>query len=286
MGFPLTDDLRQQYQTLFNSCVVNPARVGTVQGIITKIMPNQARYQSVAKPLGIPWFFVALVHNLECSLNFSQHLHNGDPLTARTVQVPAGRPPNGQPPFTWEDSATDALTFQGFAGKSDWSLPTMLYRLEGYNGYGYHGRTPPMNSPYLWSFSNLYTKGKFVADHLFDPNAVSQQCGSAVILAQMVQKGIVTLAAGAVAGAGTTAPTPSPAAPSPAPAMTATQLAAQFDGTVTFSPSVKSDAAMSLQNALNTFPGISLDADGFAGRDTSDAYQKVTGHFLKGDPLS
>lgn len=287
MGFPLTDDLRQQYQTLFGGCVVNSARVGTIQSIISKIMPNQARYQSVAAPLGIPWFFVAVVHNLECSLNFNCHLHNGDPLTARTVQVPAGRPPNGQPPFTWEESATDALTFQGFAGKSDWSLPAMLYRLEGYNGYGYHSQTPPVNSPYLWSFSNLYSKGKYVADHVFDPNAVSQQCGSAVILAQMAQKGIISFAEGAAAGAGgPLASAPSPAAAAPAPTMTAAQLAAQFDSTVTFSPSVRSDAAQSLQNALNSFPGISLDADGFAGRQTSDAYQKVTGHFLGGDPLS
>lgn len=287
MAFPLTDDLRQQYQTLFNTCVVNPARVGTIQNIISRIMPNQARYQSVAAPLGIPWFFVALVHNLECSLNFNQHLHNGDPLTARTVQVPAGRPPNGQPPFTWEESATDALTFQGYAGKSDWSLPAMLYRLEGYNGYGYHSQTPPVNSPYLWSFSNLYTKGKYVADHVFDPNAVSQQCGSAVILAQMMKNGIVSLPGGAAAAAPAGSPAAAAPAPvAPAPAMTAAQLAAQFDGTVTFAPSVKSDAAQALQNALNTFPGISLDADGFAGRQTSDAYQKVTGHFLTGDPLS
>jgi lysozyme family protein len=282
MAVSLTDDVRQQYQALFNSCVINPGRQAMVNSIIARIMPNQARYQSVAQPLGIPWFFVALVHNLECSLNFNEHLHNGDPLTARTVHVPAGRPPTGDPPFTWEQSATDALTFQGFANKTDWTLPAILYRLEAYNGFGYRAQTPPVNTPYLWGFSNQYTSGKYVADHVFDPNAVSAQCGSAVLLFQMAQNGAVSFAAAAAAGAsGDAASAPAPAA---TPTMSASDLAAQFDNTVTFG--VKSDAATSLQNALNTFPGISVGVDGDPGRQTSDAYNQVTGHFLKGDPLS
>ena len=282
MSVPLTDDLRQHYQSLFTSCVVNPAKLSAVNSVISRIMPNQGRYQSVAEPLGIPWYFVAVVHNMECGLNFNQHLHNGDPLTARTVHVPAGRPPNGSPPFAWEQSAADALTIQGFANLTDWSLPVILYRLEAYNGFGYRKLTPPINTPYLWSFSNQYTSGKYVADGKFDPNAVSTQCGAAVILFQMAQNGAVTFASSATAGASASAPTPTP--PS-APTMTADQLAAQFDNAVTFSDNQASDSARSLQRALNTLPGIHLGVDGVPGRQTSDAYQQVTGHFLPGDPL-
>lgn len=282
MSVPLTDDLRQHYQSLFTSCVVNPAKLSAVNSVISRIMPNQGRYQSVAEPLGIPWYFVAVVHNMECGLNFNQHLHNGDPLTARTVHVPAGRPPNGSPPFAWEQSAADALTIQGFANLTDWSLPVILYRLEAYNGFGYRKLTPPINTPYLWSFSNQYTSGKYVADGKFDPNAVSTQCGAAVILFQMAQNGAVNFASSATAGASASAPTPTP--PS-APTMTADQLAAQFDNAVTFSDNQASDSARSLQRALNAFPGIHLGVDGVPGRQTSDAYQQVTGHFLSGDPL-
>jgi len=39
--------------------------------------------------------------------SFKLHLHNGDPLTARTVNVPKGRPKTGQPPFAWGISAKD-----------------------------------------------------------------------------------------------------------------------------------------------------------------------------------
>lgn len=283
MRVPLTDDLRQQYQSLFTSCVVNPAELNAVNRVISRIMPNQGRYQSVAGPLGIPWYFVAVVHNMECGLNFNQHLHNGDPLTARTVHVPAGRPPNGSPPFTWEQSAADALTFQGFANLTDWSLPVILYRLEAYNGFGYRKLTPPINTPYLWSFSNQYTSGKYTADGEFDPNAVSTQCGAAVILFQMAQNGTVNFTS-AAAGVSASALAPTPTPP-PAPAMNADQLAAQFDNAVTFSDNQASDLARSLQRALNTFPGIHLGVDGVPGRQTSDAYQQVTGHFLPGDPL-
>lgn len=199
MAFPLTDGLRQQYQSLFSACIINPAHLAEVNQVIARIMPHQARYHAVADPLGIPWYFVALVHNMETALNFNCHLHNGDPLSARTVHVPAGRPPVGSPPFGWEQSATDALHFQGLANLSDWSLPVTLYRLEGYNGYGYHRLSAPINSPYLWSFSNHYTSGKFTSDHGFDPNAVSKQCGAAVILFKMAQDGVVAFAAAASA---------------------------------------------------------------------------------------
>ena len=65
------------------------------------------------------------------------HLHNGDPLQARTVHVPSGRPVVGSPPFTWRQSALDALTLKGFHEVGDWSVPHMLYLLEKYNGTAY-----------------------------------------------------------------------------------------------------------------------------------------------------
>ena len=46
-----------------------------------------------------------------------------------------------------------------------------LYELERYNGFGYRDRRPQVLSPYLWSFSNHYSRGKYVADGRFsDPS--------------------------------------------------------------------------------------------------------------------
>lgn len=56
----------------------------------------------------------------------------------------------------------------------------MLYRLEGFNGFGYRSRG--VATPYLWSFSNHYDRGKFVADGHWSADARSHQCGSALLL--------------------------------------------------------------------------------------------------------
>lgn len=138
------------------------------------------RYEAVGEPLGIPWWFIAGLHLLESGFNFTTHLHNGDRLSARTVRVPRGRPVAGKPPFRWEDSAKDALELQKLTNLEDWSLPNALARWEAYNGFGYRHRGIP--TPYLWSMSTIYTKGKYVSDGRFDPEAISRQCGAAVFL--------------------------------------------------------------------------------------------------------
>ena len=45
--------------------------------------------------------------------------------------------------------------------------------------------------PYLWSFSSLYEKGRYVADHRFDRVAVSMQAGAATMLRQPVDDNVV-----------------------------------------------------------------------------------------------
>jgi lysozyme family protein len=128
---------------------------------------------------------------MEASFSFTGHLHNGDPLSSRTIQVPKGRPKVWNPPSDWSSSALDALEQEGFLHQADWTLARVLYRFEGFNGYGYHALG--INSPYLWSFSDQWTKGKFVADHKFDSNATSKQCGAAVMLRALVDAGDVQL---------------------------------------------------------------------------------------------
>src|SRR5438034_2320405 len=162
MAQQLTPTLRNEYVLLWESCLVKPNRVAAASSLGAKVNANRARYQTVGKPLGVPWFVVGAIHALESGLDFTRHLHNGDPLTARTTHVPAGRPRTGQAPFTWEESAADALALTGVAGWKDWSVAGLLYRLEAYNGFGYRNVKPTIPTPYLWSFSNHYARGKFV----------------------------------------------------------------------------------------------------------------------------
>jgi lysozyme family protein len=175
-------DLRDEYQSCFNRCELRDEFRGNLDFYTSRLLKFRAVYQDVGDSLGvgIPWAFIGIIHGMECGFNFTTHLHNGDPLTSRTVRVPANRPANGQPPFTWRESARDALVLKGYDRETDWSVPHMLYLWEKYNGFGYRKHGVP--TPYLWSFSNLYQSGKFVADGQFDPNAVSKQCGCALML--------------------------------------------------------------------------------------------------------
>jgi lysozyme family protein len=182
----LTASRRRRYELLYESCLTRPNRKATVNSLAKKIRANRARYQKVGRAVGVPWYLVGIIHSLEAGCDFTRHLHNGDPLTARTVHVPAGRPPTGKPPFTWERSAIDALRIRGLSAWKDWSVPGTLYQLEAYNGFGYRDHHPTVPSPYLWSFSNHYTRGKYVADGRFSPTAVSQQVGAALLLKQLV----------------------------------------------------------------------------------------------------
>lgn len=178
----------QQYRQLWDSMNPLAAQIRRVLFIRNTITAHQSRYESVVKGWAVPWFVVGAIHNMESDMSFTRHLHNGDPLTARTTHVSAGRPVAGNPPFTWEESAVDALKLRGIDRIGDWSIPHMLLVVEGYNGYGYARKG--INSPYLWAGSNQYGTapniGKYVEDGKFDPTAVSNQIGAAVILRQFI----------------------------------------------------------------------------------------------------
>lgn len=144
-----------------------------------RISNNKGRYVSLQKRVGVPWFFIGLCHLREGNLNFNTYLGNGQSLAKVTTIVPAGRGPFA----TFEDGAVDALTLQKLITVKDWSLERIAYCLEGFNGFGY--RSHGVNSPYLWAGTNHYATGKFVADHVFDQNAVDGQLGSMAVLRKL-----------------------------------------------------------------------------------------------------
>lgn len=156
----LTHELRQEYDALFTSCQVRSEHVSGVDGVVDRAVASRDRYAAVAVALGCPWYLIAVIHSLEASLRFDRHLHNGDPLSARTVHVPSGRPTQGNPPFSWEDSARDAPELKGIHQWTDWSVAGALFKLEQYNGWGYRRHHPEVLTPYLWSFTSHYAKGK------------------------------------------------------------------------------------------------------------------------------
>jgi len=155
-------DLAAEYKSLWDSAEIRPQKLKDVKGVSKTLRSLKPTYDEVSAATGVPWFIVGLIHSLEASFDLKAHLHNGDPLSARTVQVPSGRPRNGSPPFSWAASAIDALTMHGMqnVGKDGWSIERISFELERYNGFGYRRNHPTVKSPYLWSCTNQYTSGK------------------------------------------------------------------------------------------------------------------------------
>lgn len=180
--------LADDYLRCWAACRIRPERRKDVEKATDAMLQGRTRYEAVsARSGGVPWQLIGIMHGLECGYSFFKHLHNGDSLAGPTTHVPAGRPPGWNGTGTWEDSAVDAVRFK-FKGITDWSLPQVLFALESFNGFGY--RPKGVRSPYLWSFSNLYTKGRFVADHVYDPESVSKQVGSALVLKMLEERGL------------------------------------------------------------------------------------------------
>lgn len=175
MATPSFDSLKAHYRDLWLKVKIDPGQESIVDAAAKRIFSFKDRYVAISKKLGVPWFFIGLIHNLEAGLSFRGHLHNGDPLTAKTVQVPAGRPLVGQPPFTWEESALDALTQKGLQNVKAWTIERILYEAERYNGFGYRLYHPNDLSPYLWSKTNHNDgTGKYIADGKWSGTAFSE----------------------------------------------------------------------------------------------------------------
>jgi len=137
------------------------------------------RYQSVSVQTSIPWFVIAVVHERESSQSWSANLANGDPWDRPTIHVPKGRGPFS----SWESAAVDSLKHCAPHPWIDWSSGGALTYLEAYNGFGYASRDVP--SPYVWSATDQYIKGKYVADGHYDPNVQDHQIGCAGLIFRM-----------------------------------------------------------------------------------------------------
>lgn len=175
-----------RYQLLWDTMVIKDTEA--VIKAAKMILEHKEVYQEVVENTPILWEFVGVIHYRESTCDFTKHLHNGDSLKARTKNVPSGRP-LGNPPFSWQESAIDALiTLKKFDTFLNWDLPHTLARLERYNGTGYLRYHPEINSPYLWSYTNHYTKAKYASDGNFDAELVDKQIGCCPLFRYITDK--------------------------------------------------------------------------------------------------
>lgn len=185
---------KSSYLAAWQGMDIKPDILPKAQSVADKIISLRNRYDPLEIATGVPWYFIGLLHMRESNFNFETHLHNGDPLAdkngnpLRTKNEPKGypkEPPQNGVSYTFEESAIDALTKE-FGAVKEWSIEQIAYYMEKYNGFGYRMKGLP--SPYLWSGSNQYVKGKYIKDKVFDPTVVDQQLGCMVVLKCVLDK--------------------------------------------------------------------------------------------------
>ena len=199
-------ELEAEYNELWLSLDIT--RAPEVDAAAQRLLRFKPRYKSVSEKTGVPIVVLATIHNRESDANFSTNLGQGDPLTAPSVHVPRGRPPllpGMSFPVTWEYAAEDALGLDRLDKVTDWTIARALYEQEVYNGFG--PRNHGIHTGYLWAGTNHYVKGKFVADNVWNPDAVDRQLGTAGIMRRMLDLDPSLLLPGAQS-----APAPTPVA--------------------------------------------------------------------------
>lgn len=180
---------RSRLAILYESAETGKKWGSTVEWYVNKIRDNRERYEVVAMEVGMPWQAIACIHALEGGLKFDTVLHNGESLKSvnkrGTRLVPKGR--GKRKNWTWEMAAIDALEMKRGIMPYKWTkkeyyIDEILDFLERYNGIGYRRYHPEIDTPYLWSGTQHYTKGKYVSDGKYSATAVSKQIGCVPLL--------------------------------------------------------------------------------------------------------
>ena len=186
--------IREQYDNLYDSMEFLLGKWEEATRIAHRISANQYRYKASVEGLSVPWYVVALIHQMEADGNFNHQLVNGERVDRVTQRAPKGKGPWA----TWEEStlwnfrhSEDAAVFM----KREWSRWQVLERLERYNGLGY--RRKGLASPYLWAGSNHgQGVGKWIEEQVtegvykpvYHPELESDQIGAALIYKVLMEQ--------------------------------------------------------------------------------------------------
>lgn len=195
----------QEYATLWDAMEITRDE-SIIEQTAATIIAFRSQYEQVQAATNVPWYIVGIMDMREGGGKCCTHLHNGDSLKAQTVNVPANRP-KGNGPFTWQESACDALRFKKFDKIRDWTVEQMAFVFERYNGFGYRSKSINIPSPYLWGGTNHQAKGKYIADHVFSKEIMDPQIGCMPLLKVIADKCEIELVS-QFGAAPTTTPTP------------------------------------------------------------------------------
>lgn len=173
-------------ETRWQKCQILPNRLAEVVSVAKRLVapPAKTTYAQIENLTGVPWPFIAVVHEREADQRWSASIAQGDPWNQVSRHIPRGRGPFR----SFIEAAVDALKncAPHAAQWTDWSAGGTLTILEQYNGLGYdeyHAEA----SPYIWGATDQEMRGKYVGDGEYSAAAWDTQLGCAAMLKQMME---------------------------------------------------------------------------------------------------
>lgn len=182
---PTNEQMIEAHQRQFSQAIIKPEWMARVAKDAARLCsPENKKWfvqESQRLRFAVPWWFIATTKEMEAGpdTGFLRSIAQGDRWDRKSVNVPRGRGPFN----SWFEAADDALVnCAPYAARwQNWSIGGALTIALKYNGLGYW----PGVSPYLFSMTTVYVKGKYTSDGHFDQNAVSQQVGVAALWIEM-----------------------------------------------------------------------------------------------------
>lgn len=164
-----------------------------VKKIVATLLPHKSRFVAVETATGVPAVWLLPVWYRE-KPSFDVYFANGDPIDRPSTHVPVGRGPFD----TWEAGVIDSLALDHISSVEEWTWARAVYQFELWNGFGPRLHNRP--SGYVWSATDVYQGGKYVADGPggWSPRTWDQQIGCFAIAHELAAQD-PGLAAGLIA---------------------------------------------------------------------------------------
>lgn len=179
------DALAAEYASLLPAMRVTQGRESQLENrahaILNLAEHHKNEWADVVGKTGVPKLWGIASFERESSCDYSRSPAQGDRWDRRSVNVPRGLGPYPN----WGASAVAAYKIDHLDEVKVWPWVRGSYEGELFNGFGprNHGR----HTGYLWSWSNIYTGGKYVSDGVWNPSAFDEQCGMIPMMVAMLR---------------------------------------------------------------------------------------------------
>ncbi len=178
--------LAPEYAALLAAMRIDPARDNELAeraAVLLKLADrHRDEWAEVTARTGVPRLWGIASFERESSSDYSRSPAQGDRWDRISIHVPKGLGPYAD----WGDSCVAAYCIDKLneVGASNWTWTRACYEGELYNGFG--PRAHRRHTGYLWSWTNIYTSGKYVEDGKWDPDVRDQQCGMVPMMAALL----------------------------------------------------------------------------------------------------